>query len=94
MLRTAFTAYAQIVECIEPTLRADLLAVAVHLYVDLLGDETPDMDYAGSTLPVLKSLVDQVLGTGAQVPGMGAATGERVVHGLLSACLNTVEEMR
>lgn len=87
-------AYAKIVQSIEPTQRADLFAVAIHLFSELLADETPDVDYAGSLLPVLKLLLDQVLGVGAQVPGMGVATGDRVVHGLLSSCLANVDDMR
>ena len=90
----AFTAYVRIVECIDAIQRADLYTVAIHLFSDLLADETPTMDYAGSTLPVLKMLLDAVLGPGAQVPGMGSATGERVVHGLLSSCLSHVDDMR
>ena len=94
LLKSGFTAYAQVVEAIEATQRADLMAVAIHLYSDVLADETPNMDYAGQTLPVLKALVDQILGVGSQVPGMGSATGDRVVHGLLSACLANVDDMR
>lgn len=94
LLRSGFTAYAKVVESIEATQRADLMAVAIHLYGDVLADETAEMDYAGQTLPVLKLLIDQILGVGAQVPGMGSATGERVVHGLLSACLANVDDMR
>ena len=94
LLRAGFTAYAKIVDSIEPTQRADLLAVALHLFGDLLADETSGMDYAGSCLPILKLLLDQILGVGAQVPGMGSATGDRVVHGLLSSCLANVDDMR
>jgi len=49
------------------------------------------MDLAGSLLPSLKMLLDGLMGS--QVPGTGA-TGDRVVHGLLSTCLNNVDEMR
>ena len=94
LLGKGFIACAKVIECIEATQRADLLAVAVHLYSDVLADESPDIDYAGQTLPVLKLLVDQILGVGSQVPGMGVATGDKVVHGLLSACLANVDDMR
>lgn len=94
MLSVAFTAYVNIVESIEPTQRADLLAVAVHLFNDLLADETPNMDYAGSMLPILKLIVSQILGPTAQVPGMGIAEGDKVIHGLLSTCLQHVDDMR
>jgi hypothetical protein len=94
LLGKGFVACAKIVECIEATQRADLLAVAIHLYGDVLADETPDVDYVGQTLPVLKLLVDQIMSVGSQVPGMGTATSDRVVHGLLSACLANVDDMR
>lgn len=49
------------------------------------------MDLAGSCLPSLKLILDQTLGS--QVPAI-TATSERVIHGLLGACLSNVEEMR
>lgn len=49
------------------------------------------MDLAGSLLPSLKMLLDALFAN--QVPGIGA-TADRVVHGLLSACLTNVDEMR
>ena len=84
----------KIVECIEATQRADLYTVAIHLFGDLLADETAGMDYAGQSFAVLKMLLDAVLGPGAQVPGMGGAMGDKVVHGLLSACLANIDGMR
>ena len=92
--KTAFTGYAEVVKCIEATQRADLLAVSIHLFLDLLADETPEMDYAGSTLSLVKMLVDQILGARSQVPGMEGATSDKVIHGMLSACLSNVDEMR
>lgn len=89
--KTAFAAYSTIVGCIEPAQRADLCAVGLHLFGDLLKDEAPGVDFAGPTLPVLKMLVDQAMS--GQVPGVGA-TGERIVHGLLSACFANIDEMR
>lgn len=63
----------------------------IHLTTDLLHDETPKMDLAGQCLPSLKLLLDQTLS--AQVPTIGA-TSERVVHGLLGACLSHIDDMR
>ncbi|ORY24869.1 putative clathrin-coated vesicle protein [Naematelia encephala] len=93
LLKTAFLAYARIVECIDAPQRADLCAVAVHLFGELLKDETPHMDVAGGCLPVLKALLDLALGPSVQVPGV-TATGDKLVHGLLSSCLGNIDDMR
>jgi hypothetical protein len=55
----------------------------------LLKDESSDIDLAGPTLPSLKAMLE--------LPPDSAGTDSsysRVVHGLLSACLLHVEEMR
>lgn len=57
----------------------------------MLADETPNMDLAGQCLPSLKLLLDQTLG--AQVPAINA-TSEKVIHGLLGACLSNIDDMR
>ena len=91
--KTAFTVYSITIGCIEAAQRADLCAVGLHLFGDLLKDETPNMDLAGPSLPVLKLLVDQALSGQVQVPGV-TATGEKIVHGLLSACLTNIDDLR
>ena len=91
--KVAFAAYSTVVGCIDASQRTDLYAVGLHLFGDLLRDETPSMDLAGPTLPVLKMLVEQTVSQSAQVPGVGA-TAEKIVHGLLSACLGNVDDMR
>jgi len=56
--------------------------------VDLLRDESSDVDVVGPTLPVLKSLL---------TPGSTYKVTEffqRVVHGLLSSCMLNIDEMR
>ena len=58
---------------------------------DLLKEEKSDVDLIGPTLQSLKSLLDS--------PPAKAATESttkfyRVVHGLLSACLANIDEMR
>jgi hypothetical protein len=77
----------------EPVQRADLCAVALHLFGDILADETPGYDVAGGSLGVLKGLLDLSLGAKDQVPGIQAGS-DRIVHGLLSACLGNVDDMR
>lgn len=85
-LRAGFSAFSKVVDCIDAVQRADLTAVGIHLFADLLKDES-SMDLAGACLPALKGLVDQcILAKGE--------TGAKVVHGLLSACLTNVDEMR
>ena len=79
--------------CMEAVQRADLCGVGLHLFVDLLKDETPNMDLAGPSLPVLKMLIDQALSASVQVPGI-SATGEKIVHGVLSACLVNIDDLR
>lgn len=85
-LKVGFSAFGRIVECIEPVQRADLFAVGIHLLVELLKEESP-MDVAGACLPAMTSLVDQCIAA-------NGATGANVVHGLLSACLSNIDEMR
>lgn len=92
-LRAAFTAYSKIVDVIDASQRADLCAVVLHLFGDLLKDETPHMDLPGKCLPALKVLLDQALGASVQVPGV-TTTGDKIVHGLLSACLSNIDDMR
>lgn len=56
--------------------------------VDLLRDETSEVDLVGPTLPALKSLL---------TPGPNYEVTEffqRIVHGLLSSCLLNIDEMR
>ena len=91
--KTAFTAYSTIIGSIGVVQRADLSAVGLHLFSDLLKDETPGMDLAGPILPSLKMLVDQALSGQVQVPGV-SATSEDIVRGLLSACIASVDDMR
>ena len=81
--KSAFGAFGSIVSHIEISQRADLRAVGFHLFGDLLADEKDD--YAGSSLPILKLLVDQTL---------AEPDADRIIHGLLSACLANVDDMR
>lgn len=85
-LRSGFSAFTRIVDSIDAVQRADLFAVGIHLFVDLLKDENP-RDVAGACLPALKAMVDQCCAANGE-------TGAKVIHGLLSACLTNVDEMR
>lgn len=58
--------------------------------LDLLKDESSEIDLVGPTLPSLKSLLD--------LPTTSAPNARdrysRLIHGLISACLLNVDEMR
>ncbi|WVW78983.1 hypothetical protein I302_100946 [Kwoniella bestiolae CBS 10118] len=91
-LKISFNNYSKIVnELIEPSQRADLFAVGLHLYLDLLVDESPlGVELVQGTLGCLKGLIDGFIG--GQVPGVDSA--ERVIHGLIGGCLANVDDMR
>ena len=90
MITAAFAAFASIASSVKTTQSEDVRAVAILLYNNLLKDELPDMDLVPPTLPALKTLLD--------VPPLPDQEGQerlnRTIHGLLSACLLNVEEMR
>jgi hypothetical protein len=92
-IRNGFAAFMRIVEAIpEPNERADLLVVAIHLYGDLIKDETHGMaDVGAASLPVLKQLVDAVI---EHDKDQGKDTAGRAVHGLCSSMLTNVDDMR
>lgn len=85
-LRAGFSAFGRITDCIDPVQRGDLCAVGIHLFVDLLKEESP-MDLAGACLSALKGLVDQCIVANGDM-------GAKVIHGLISACLTNIDEMR
>jgi hypothetical protein len=90
-LRSAFTAFAKVVDTVDPTQRADLYAVGLHLFVDVVKDESP-MDLAGGLLGNLKGLLEGLVR--GQVPGVAGDQGEKVVAGLLGACVTNIDDMR
>ncbi|KIR34945.1 clathrin-coated vesicle protein [Cryptococcus deuterogattii MMRL2647] len=89
LLRSAFMAYAQIIECVEVSQKADMYAVGLSLFIGLLESESP-VDLVGGCLGCLKVLVEGLVA--AQVPGV--SNGEKIVHGVVSACLSNVDDMR
>lgn len=58
--------------------------------IGLLKDELSEVDLAGPSLPALKSMLDK------DDPPHGVADEKygRLVHGLLSACLQNIDDMR
>lgn len=62
-----------------------------EIALDLLKDESSEIDLVGSTLPALKTiLVDLPLAPGPS----SQESYERLVHGLLSSCLLNIDAMR
>lgn len=90
-LRGSFTAFAKVVDTIDAAQRADLYAVGLHLFTDVLRDESP-IDLAGNLLGSLKVLLEGLIK--GQVPGVAPDQGEKVVAGLLGACVTHIDDMR
>lgn len=57
--------------------------------LELLKDETTEVDLVGPTLQSLKKLLDKVPEAQSE-----KVKYERMVHGILSACLVNVDDMR
>lgn len=57
-------------------------------FLELLKDETLDMDLITPTLPALKSLLTIEIREGAYEPY------NKLIHGLLSSCLLNIDDMR
>lgn len=103
---TAFTSFTTIATAIHSNQREDVRSISILLYsgnehfilsadiadafLELLKDESSEIDLVGPTLPALKALLD--------IPVYNTPEAkekfERVVHGVLSACLLHVDEMR
>lgn len=90
-LRASLGAFARVVDTVDASQRADLYAVGLHLFTDILRDESP-MDLAGSLLGNLKVLLEGLVR--GQVPGVSPDQGEKVVAGLLGACVTNIDDMR
>ncbi len=102
MLNTAFVAMTKVMSALQSSQREDVRGVAIMLYtgkvnktdclacllttVELLKDESTEIDLVGPTLPALKSLLE--------FPQQDKALYTRLVHALLSACLLNIDEMR
>ncbi|KZT05196.1 clathrin-coated vesicle protein [Laetiporus sulphureus 93-53] len=89
LINAAFEAFSNVADTFGQEQRDDFKAVAVTLYNEYLKDETSDIDLVGPTLQSLKALLE--------LPAGAATYGnkyEKVIHGLLSACLVNIDEMR
>lgn len=90
LIKTALTAYMEIVDVFPLGQREEYYAVAIYLYSELLKDESSKVDLSGPTLSVLKALCDRAYAV-RQPTSHGFP---RVLHGLLSACILHIDEMR
>lgn len=108
LVREGFAAFMAVANALEPSLREDARAVAILLYSSksleslmsnndfkklngnkgLLKDESSEVDLIGPSLPALKVILDVSSSTGIDPQKYG-----KLVHGLLSACLQNVDEM-
>ncbi|KAG9047376.1 hypothetical protein FS837_002429 [Tulasnella sp. UAMH 9824] len=91
LLTTTFRAFTIIGDAFGPEKKEEVRAVAVALYTELLKDEYSTVDLTGPTLPSLKAILDA---TASPVAGAGLEKYQKLVHGLLSACLSHIDEMR
>ncbi|KAI5476389.1 Armadillo-type fold domain containing protein [Pseudohyphozyma bogoriensis] len=90
LIKSAFSSFADLADIYPPPMREELYSVAFHFYSQLLKDEKTEVDLVGPTLPVLKTLCDRAFhfrnGTLVILP--------KVLNGMLSACLQNVDDMR
>ncbi|KAI0311044.1 clathrin-coated vesicle protein [Amylostereum chailletii] len=89
LIKGAFDAFMAIGFSLGPATQDEVRAVALSLYGDILKNEASDIDFAGPTLPALKTLL-------TLAPNQPKPTDmfSRLVHGLLSACLLNIDEMK
>jgi len=91
LVKSAFTAFLAVGESFGPGLREETRAVAVSIYAELLKEEKSEVDLAGPTLQSLKTLLDN---PPKKSDTQALTQYSHLVHGLLSACLVHVDEMR
>ncbi|OBZ74420.1 HEAT repeat-containing protein 5B [Grifola frondosa] len=88
LINASFDAFAAVASRFGASQKEQFRAVSITLYSELLKDETSEVDLVGPTLQSLKSILER--------PPEWDPDNKfgRVVHGLLSACLINVDEMR
>ncbi|TFY57214.1 hypothetical protein EVG20_g8633 [Dentipellis fragilis] len=87
LIKASFDAFLTIASLFSHEIQEEARAVAISLYSDLLKDETSENDYAGPTLPSLVALVSRSL-------DKVDTAFYQLIHGLLSACLLNIDEMK
>ncbi|KDQ54486.1 hypothetical protein JAAARDRAFT_80176 [Jaapia argillacea MUCL 33604] len=89
LIQVAFESFLNIGLTLGPTHQEEVRAAALSIYSELLRDESAEIDYVGPTLPSLKLFLDPPRRLGDPL-----LKYERSVHGLLSACLVNIDNMR
>ncbi|TFK48336.1 clathrin-coated vesicle protein [Heliocybe sulcata] len=89
LIRAGFAAFASVGETIGPASTEDVRAAGLSLYGDLLKDESSDSDFVGPTLQSLKLLLEK-----APTSPSRRDQYARSVHGIISACLINIDNMR
>ncbi|KAG8730584.1 hypothetical protein FRC10_002585, partial [Ceratobasidium sp. 414] len=88
LIISAFQALMAIGEVAGPSAQPDIRAIGLFIYSDLLKDEYSEMELVGPTLQALRGLL---------LTDIKAIAKEkmypRIVHGLLSACLQNIDDM-
>ncbi|KAI0030727.1 clathrin-coated vesicle protein [Vararia minispora EC-137] len=88
LIKAAFDAFIAIGATFGMRALEEIRATAISLYCELLKSEAFELDFVGPTLPTLKQLI-------TLPPGQEASPYfSRVIHGLLSACLLNVDDMK
>ncbi|EJD04810.1 clathrin-coated vesicle protein [Fomitiporia mediterranea MF3/22] len=91
LIRAAFAAFSAVAEAFGPGLREDMRVVGIAIYAELLKEEKSDIDMAGPTLQSLKAMLDN---SPSKLQTDALTRYSRLVHGLFSACLVNIDEMR
>ncbi|WWC58989.1 uncharacterized protein I303_101535 [Kwoniella dejecticola CBS 10117] len=89
LIRASFESFVKVASLIDINQRSTLYQIGLHLYLDLLSDESP-YDVPSGTLGCLKLLVEGLVHS--QVPGVD--TAQRVLHGLIGGCLANIDDLR
>ncbi|KAG8856911.1 hypothetical protein FRB96_006174 [Tulasnella sp. 330] len=91
LISTAFQAFLVVGEVSTAIQLEEVRALAVSLYADLLKYEKSEIDLCGPTFTSLKAALEM---KSAELQGDALAKYQRLLHGLLSACLQNIDEMR
>ncbi|KAL5476373.1 hypothetical protein ACEPAI_3473 [Sanghuangporus weigelae] len=91
LIRAAFSAFLTVAETFGAGSQEQMRAVAVAIYAELLKEEKSDLDMAAPTLQSLKALLDN---PPSKLQADALSRYSRLVHGLFSACLVNIDEMR
>lgn len=87
LLKTSFAALGQIGTAFGSDTKEDIRGISIALYSELLKDEISEQDLVGPSLPALKLMLESPPHTANRLE-----TYSRLIHGLLSCCLQNIDE--